>query len=180
MITTVGHTASDAGARSDVERDAAIERLFREQYRPLLRLVALLVDDRASAEDVVQESFVRLHGAWRRVRSVDDAPAYLRSIAMNAARSRLRRRAVAERHRPDPPGPTVSVEDAVVRGDDAGTVVAAVRALPRRQRECVVLRYYAGLSEAEIAQTLGISTGSVKSHTHRAMGALASSLEAHR
>ena len=96
MITVVGTSPQTAGTWSTVDRDQAIERLFREEYRPLLRLVALLVDDTASAEDVVQDAFVKLHRAWPRVRSIDDAPAYLRSIAMNTARSRLRRRLVSD------------------------------------------------------------------------------------
>jgi RNA polymerase sigma-70 factor (sigma-E family) len=180
MITVVGTTAGTAGASNTLDRDEAIERLFRDEYRSLLRLVALLVDDTASAEDVVQDAFVKLHRAWGRVRAIDDAPAYLRSIAMNTARSRLRRRLVIERHPPESRRDNRSAEDDILVREDERDVVDAVRSLPRRQRECVALRYYLGLSEAEIAAELGISPGSVKSHTHRAMAALASKLEAHR
>jgi RNA polymerase sigma-70 factor (sigma-E family) len=180
MITVVGTSADTAGARRTVDRDQAIERLFRDEYRSLLRLVALLVDDSATAEDVVQDAFVKLHRAWSRVRTIDDAPAYLRSIAMNTARSRLRRRLVSERHQPEVRRDDRSAEDDIVVREDQRDIVSAVRALPRRQRECVALRYYLGLSEAEIAAALGISPGSVKSHTHRAMAALASTLEEHR
>lgn len=160
-----------------LDRDEAIGELFREHYRSLLRLAALLVDDRETAEDVVQDAFVRLHGAWGRVRDPAQRPAYLRSIVCNTARSRLRRRLVAARHRPAPPADARSAEDAALVGEERAEVLAALRALPRRQRECLVLRYYLDLSEAQIAAALGISTGSVKSHASRGVAALAAALE---
>ena len=163
-----------------VDRDEALSILFREHYTSLLRLAALLVDQRAAAEDVVQDAFVKLHRSWHRVRDLERAPAYLRSIVLNTARSRLRRRRVAERHRPDPLPDAASAEAAAMLSDDQRAVIDALRELPRRQRECVALRYYCDLSEAEIAETLGISRGSVKSHSHRALSALSSRLEALR
>jgi RNA polymerase sigma-70 factor (sigma-E family) len=180
MIVAVGSSPSRAGTWRAFDRDTAIERLFRTEYRALLRLVSLLVDGPASAEDVVQDAFVKLHRAWDRVGSIDDAPAYLRSIAMNTARSGLRRRIVRDRYRPERTDDHRSAEDDTMSREHERDVIAAVRALPRRQRECIALRYYLGLSESEIAAALGISAGSVKSHTHRAMAALASTLEAHR
>jgi RNA polymerase sigma-70 factor (sigma-E family) len=180
MIAAVGSSASQAGTWSAFDRDTAIERLFRTEYRSLLRLVSLLVDDPASAEDVVQDAFVKLHRAWDRVGAIDDAPSYLRSIAMNTARSGLRRRIVRDRYRPEQRHEQTSAEDDTVAREHEDEVIAAVRGLPQRQRECIALRYYLNLTESEIAAALGISAGSVKSHTHRAMAALASKLEAHR
>lgn len=176
MMVTVG--TADAVPLPVVDRDEAITALFQEHYRPLLRVAALLVDERDEAEELVQEAFARLYQRWP-PRDVDAAPAYLRSVVLNLARSRLRRRVVALRHRTtvtDTPG----ADEAAVLRDDQRAVLAAVRTLPQRQRECVVLRYYAGLSEAEIASALAISAGSVKSHTSRAMATLATRLEDHR
>jgi len=177
-VMMVNVSTADAVPLPVVDRDEALVALFHEHYRPLLRVAALLVDERAEAEELVQEAYARLYQRWP-LRDEGSAPAYLRSIVLNLARSRLRRRVVALRHRPSPqhaPG----ADEAAVLHDDQHAVVDAVRRLPQRQRECVVLRYYAGLSEAEIANALGISAGSVKSHTSRAMASLATRLEDQR
>jgi RNA polymerase sigma-70 factor (sigma-E family) len=175
MITAVT-AAGEQVAR--VDRDELLQHLFATEYTALVRLAALLVDERASAEDIVQEAFVRLHRRAPYVRDVDAAPAYLRSIVLNLARSQLRHRLVVARYRPIADAtPTDPADHAVLR-DDQQAVIDAIRSLPRRQRECIALRYYSGLSEAEIADALGISGGSVKSHTSRAMAALAEKLEA--
>lgn len=118
---------------------------------------------------------MRIHRAWPRV---TDPPAYLRATVLNLARSGLRRQLVARRHAPTPERDAAAAEDAVMLREEHREVLAALRSLPRRQRECLALRYYLDLPEAEIAGTLGISTGSVKSHTHRGLAALASKLEA--
>lgn len=158
-----------------VARDVALAELHRAHYRALVRLARLLVDDEASGEDVVQDAFLRVFNAWDRI---DDPVKYLRATVMNGARSRLRRRRVARRYiAPVLRAAAGADEDVVVRSEHA-EVLDAVRALPRRQRECLVLRYYADLSEVDIASTLRISTGSVKSHSHRGMAALARVLEA--
>jgi RNA polymerase sigma-70 factor (sigma-E family) len=153
------------------DRDEVLVSLYRAEYRRLVRLACLLLDDRGTGEETVQEAFIRLHQHWARVR---DAPAYLRSTVLNLARSRLRRRLVARRHEPAPGPNAASAEAHAVLGEEQREVIAALRRLPRRQRECLVLRYYLDLSEAEIASTLGISAGSVKSHTSRGLAALAS------
>jgi RNA polymerase sigma-70 factor (sigma-E family) len=154
----------------------SLAEMYRRHARSLVRLAALLVDDLGTAEEVMQDAFVRLHGAWDRVEAPE---AYLRTSVVNLARSRLRRRAVARRHPPTPDLNVAPASDVVLAREAHHEVVDALRTLPRRQRECVVLRYYLDLSEAEIASTLGISTGSVKTHTHRALSALASKLRAH-
>ena len=166
-----------AAATVETARDAAIAQLFTEHYRPLLRLASLLVDEPAAAEDVVQESFVRLHRAWDEIEDLDAAPAWLRSTALNLARSGLRRRQVFARLRVVPASNAPSAESHVVLSDDRRMLVEALRALPRRQREVLVLRYYADSSEAEIARLLNITSGSVKTHAHRGLEALRAALE---
>ncbi|MCU1380435.1 MAG: polymerase subunit sigma-70, partial [Acidimicrobiales bacterium] len=141
-------------------------------YLGLLRCIRLLVDDPADAEDIVQETFVRAHRSLEGVLDHDREAAYLRSTALNLARSRLRHLRVVRRHAFEPPSPVEHLLNA-----ERPAVLAALRHLPVRQRECVVLRYYLDLSEQEIATLLGISTGSVKTHASRALAALAPALE---
>jgi RNA polymerase sigma-70 factor (sigma-E family) len=159
-------------------RDEHLHDLYVAHYRSLVRLACVLLDDPGAGEDVAQDAFVRLHRSWNRLRDPSAAPAYLRSTVVNLARSGLRRRLVARRHAPTPFPNAASAEEGAAGRDDEREVLAALRALPRRQRECLTLRYYLDLSEADIAATLGISTGSVKSHSHRGLAALASKLEA--
>jgi RNA polymerase sigma-70 factor (sigma-E family) len=157
----------------DRRQAPALEDLFRENYAGLVRLATLLVDDRGLAEEVVQEAFVGLVRNWHRLDDAAAAPAYLRRAVLNGSRSSLRRRAVRRRHQaaqlPDAP----SAELGALARDEERAVVAAIARLPRRQRECLVLRYYLDLSQGDTAATLGISEGSVKSHTHRALATLA-------
>ncbi|MEN3271838.1 MAG: hypothetical protein V7636_599 [Actinomycetota bacterium] len=159
-------------------RDAAsaLEVLFRTEQRNLLRLATLLLGDRGAAEEVVQDAFVKLHLSWRRLRDPDRAAAWLRSAVLNGARSQLRRRGVRRRHREVDVGAAASAESGALAEDGRARVLAALRQLPARQREAVVLRYYADLSEAEIAVAMGVSAGSVKTHAHRGLAALATIL----
>jgi RNA polymerase sigma factor (sigma-70 family) len=99
---------------------------------------------------------------------------------VNLSRSRLRRRQVASRHRPEPLADVASAETSALQHAQRTAVLAALQALPRRQREAVVLRYYADLSEAQTAAAMGCSVGSVKSHTSRAMASLRPLLEGAR
>lgn len=170
-------TIPNPSAAVAVDRDDALRDLYQDHYRSLVRLAALLVDDRETAEDVVQDAFVKAYRSWGRINDPAAAPAYLRSIVCNTARSRLRRRGVAARHRPSLPPDAAGADEAALLSEDRREVIDALRALPRRQRECLVLRYYLDCSEAEIASTLGISTGSVKSHASRGIAALATRLE---
>jgi RNA polymerase sigma-70 factor (sigma-E family) len=157
--------------------DDAVTQLYAVHYRTLVRLAALLLHDAALAEDVVQDAFVAMHGAWRRLRDPDRALAYLRRAVVNRSRSALRRRAVAERFSQSAPPEAPSAEAEMLIGERHREVIRALRRLPRRQREVLVLRYYIDLSEADTAETLGISRGAVKSHTSRGMAALRTSLE---
>lgn len=152
-----------------------VEAMYRAQRNDLVRLAGLLLDEPGACEEVVQDAFVALH-LHRGSVDPDRAPAYLRSAVLNAARSRLRRRRVADRLGRILPGPSPTPEDEAILGDRRATVLAAVRRLPRRQQEVVVLRYWMDLSEAEIAATLHISAGSVKTHASRALAAVAHTL----
>jgi RNA polymerase sigma-70 factor (sigma-E family) len=159
--------------------DEAVTHLFSAHYRPLVRLATLLLREPGAAEEIVQDAYVALHGHWWRVRDADKALPYLRMTVVNRCRSALRHRKVVQAHlaasRPPPDEP--SAEASAMRILIAEDVVAALRGLPARQREALVLRYYADLSEGEIAETMGVSRGSVKSHTARGMAALRNVLE---
>jgi RNA polymerase sigma-70 factor (sigma-E family) len=176
---------AEAGLRREaLERVGRAERtvidlaeLHRAQYRTMVRVAALLVTDVAAAEEIVQDAFVKLHLGWARVHDPDRTVAYLRSAVLNGARSWLRRRRVLARYVPAVPADTESAESAALLRADRRAVVTAVSTLSVRQRECVVLRYYLGLEEGEIAESLGISRGSVKTHTHRALATLGQRLE---
>lgn len=160
--------------------------LFRAHYTDLVRLAAFITSDLAAAEDVVQDVFTRLHQLWdgltgQRDRGDWDPLPYLRTAVINGCRSALsrrtsllRRHALASREEPCPP---LSAEDSVLVSEDRRRLLAALAMLPRRRREVLVLRYYAGLSEAEIASTLGISQGTVKSTAARGLDALARALK---
>jgi RNA polymerase sigma-70 factor (sigma-E family) len=159
--------------------DEAVTRLFAAHYRPLVRLAALLLADTGTAEEIVQDAYVRLHQRWRGLREPDRALGYLRTSVVNGARSALRHRAVAQRYaaglRPPPDVP--SAEAAHLDSAGNAELLAALRRLPVRQREALVLRYYADLSEAEIADAMGISRGAVKSHAARGIAALRQTME---
>ena len=157
--------------------DWAVTELYSLHYRALVRLAVLLVRDVPTAEDVVQDSFVAMHESWRRLRDADSALAYLRQAVLNRSRSVLRHRAVADKHRPNPPPGMPSAEYGALVRLEQSAVVAALRRLSGRQREAIVLRYYADFSEAEVAAAMGISCGAVKSHTARAIAALRAELE---
>jgi RNA polymerase sigma-70 factor (sigma-E family) len=118
-----------------------------------------------------------MHGSWRRLRDPEKALAYLRQAVVNRARSRLRHLKVVERKAPAPMPDAASAEYGALRELDRADVMAALRALPTRQREVLVLRYYTDLSEAQIADAMGISTGAVKSHASRGIAALRETLE---
>ena len=151
--------------------------LYAAHYRSLVRLSALLLRDVATAEEVVQDSFVAMHDGWRRLRDNDKALSYLRQSVVNRSRSVLRHRVVVDRNAPKPAPDMPSAEQGAITLLERSAVVTALRTLPARQREALVLRFYGDLSEAQIAATMGISKGAVKSHTARAMTALRSVLE---
>lgn len=159
------------------DADRVVTAIYSEHYRSLVRLAAFLVRDNATAEEVVQDSFVAMHGAWRRLRDTDKALSYLRQSVVNRSRSVLRHRIVVDKNTPKPPPDMPSAEHGAIIQLERSAVVSALRSLPDRQREALVLRYYGDLSEAQIASVMGISRGAVKSHTARAMAALRAVLE---
>jgi RNA polymerase sigma-70 factor (sigma-E family) len=161
-----------AGMHEDV-----LEQLYAAHYRTLVRLAVLLVKDRETAEEVVQDAFVAMHGGWRRLRDPDKALSYLRQSVVNRSRSVLRHRAVVEKYAPKGLPDAPSAEAGAIGELERSAVIDALSRLPARQREALVLRYYADLSEAEIANAMGISRGAVKSHTARGMTALRNVLE---
>jgi len=161
----------------DVEAERAVTELYAAHYRSLVRLAALLVRDIGTAEEVVQDSFVAMHGGWRRLRDTEKALSYLRQAVVNRSRSVLRHRVVVDRNAPAPPPDMPSAEHGAIALFERSAVIAALRTLPARQREALVLRFYADMSEAQIADAMQISRGAVKSHTARAMQALRIVLE---
>ena len=162
--------------------DEAVTRLYVAHYRPLVRLATLLLHDQGAAEEIVQDAYVALHGRWPRLRDADKALGYLRISVLNRCRSALRHRRVVRAYlavtRPAADAP--SAESGALELIRHQAVLAALRALPTRQREAVVLRYYADLSEAETAALMGVSRGAVKSHTFRGLAALKQTLGAER
>jgi RNA polymerase sigma-70 factor (sigma-E family) len=155
----------------DVDREAAVTALFDQHHTQLVRLAVLLGAD-GDAEDVVAEAFCELYRRWPRLRDPRAAPAYLRSVVCNLVRMRLRHLQVVRRHHPDQVEDADSAEQEVVLREDQREVVRALRELPERQRQALVLRYWLDLREAEVAAAMGISAGAVKAHTSRGMAAL--------
>jgi RNA polymerase sigma-70 factor (sigma-E family) len=164
-------------ARAEWSADLAVVELYSQHYRGLVRLAALLLRDTPTAEEVVQDSFVAMHGGWQRLRDTEKALAYLRQAVVNRSRSVLRHRTVVDKNLQKAPPDMPSAEHGALVLLERDAVVAALRHLPGRQREAIVLRYYADLSEADIAAAMGISRGAVKSHTSRGMSALRAALE---
>jgi len=171
------HTNAQTNEARQASADVAITELYAAHYRSLVRLAVLLVHDLATAEEVVQDSFVALHAGLHRLRDGDKALAYLRTAVVNRSRSVLRHRVVVDRNAPKPSPDMPSAEHGALALLEQSAVVAALRSLPIRQREVVVLRFYVDLSEAQIASTMGITRGAVKSHSSRALMALRSVLE---
>jgi len=169
IAATLGGAAPDVRGQAP---DEAVTVMYLAHYAVLVRLAVMLVGDVATAEDVVQDSFIAMHRAWRRLRDTAKALPYLRRSVINRSRSVLRHRAVADRQFPVLAPGLPSAEDSALAAIQRSSVLAALSTLPLRQREVIVLRYYADLTDAQIAATLGISRGTVKSHTARAKDSL--------
>lgn len=161
--------------------DQRLADLFRQHHVELVRLAVLLVQDQPTAEDAVQEVFARLQAKRDRPGREGEELAYLRACVLNGCRSVLRRRTLARRVDAsvqvlDDGATAESAESAAIRSQLRLEVLTALAALPARRREVLVLRYFLGLSESEIASTLGISNGSVKSAAARGLASLARAL----
>ncbi len=155
-----------------VDADRLVTDMFRDEGASLVRLARLFVDDRNAAEDLVQEAFIRLGRSAHRIKDPAKAPAYLRSIVLNLARDHNRRGLVSLRHHLPRDEERASVEDEIELRADQRLVLDALRELPRRQRDCLVLRYYDELGIDDLAAELGISANSVKTHLQRGLRAL--------
>jgi RNA polymerase sigma-70 factor (sigma-E family) len=176
-VTTADGEDTDAPMAVGTTVDHLTET-YRAHYRSLLGLAALLLDDTASCEDVVQEAFIRVHSARSRVRDPEKTLAYLRQTVVNLSRSALRRRILGLKLLSKPMPDMASAEEGAYEILERDQLKAAMRCLQRRQREVLVLRYFADMTEAQVADTLGISVGSVKAYGSRGLAALRVAMEA--
>ncbi|MBL1106980.1 SigE family RNA polymerase sigma factor [Streptomyces sp. 5-8] len=170
-----------AGAVATEATGTTVDHLtetYRAHYRSLLGLAALLLDDTASCEDVVQEAFIRVHSARKRVRDPEKTLAYLRQTVVNLSRSTLRRRILGLKLLSKPMPDMASAEEGAYDQLERRDLIKAMKGLQRRQREVLVLRYFADMTEAQVAETLGISLGSVKAYGSRGIAALRVAMEA--
>ena len=174
---TVGDVAPVAVPAPALDVDRFVADMFRAEGASLVRLARLFVDDRNAAEDLVQEAFIRLARSAHRIADPERAPAYMRSIVLNLARDHNRRGLVSLRHHLPFDDLRASVEDEIALREDQQQVLDALRELPKRQRDCLVLRYYDELGIDDIAATLGISRNSVKTHLTRGIRGLEALLE---
>ena len=143
------------------------EQLYAREYEPMVRLAFLLVDCRDAAEEIVQDAFARVHERWARL---DNPGGYLRTCVVNGSRD-LRRRA----HRLAVRLPRLVARDEGPHEPDY--LLDALARLPLKRRAALVLRYYGGFSEAEIADALQVRRGTVKSLLHRALAQLRLEME---
>jgi RNA polymerase sigma-70 factor (sigma-E family) len=171
MPVVTSDPALVTGARS------ALCELYDVRYQSLVRLAVVVVHDVETAEEVVQDAFLGLYDAWSRLHETDKARAYLRQSVLNRSMSVLRHRAVEDKYAAALASEE-STEQAIIILVERSALVAALRRLPTRQREAVVLRFYVDLSEADVAKTMGISRGTVKSHVARGVSTLRETLDA--
>jgi RNA polymerase sigma-70 factor (sigma-E family) len=179
----VNASAAGLGQHREEARHAtvAVTDLFREHHLELVRLALVIVGDLETAEDVVQDAFERLYHGWNGLREPSKALGYARSSVINGCRSVMRRSAVARKHAPKLAGTSgTGAAGAGSVGDDHVDLADALRLLPQRQREVLVLRYYVDLDVAEIAATLRIAPSAVRSTCTRGLAALARALREDR
>lgn len=172
--------AAQADRRSRATADGRLASLFEQQWMPLVRTASLMLGGRAAAEDVVQEAFVRLDRHLRRLPDEASEVRYLRTIVVNLCRSTIRRRLIALKHAPQSTNEVTGVEAQAIAHQACVEVTDALLSLPVRQRQALVLRFYADMTEREVAEVMGISVGTVKSSVSRAKDALATRLEGQR
>jgi RNA polymerase sigma-70 factor (sigma-E family) len=174
-------TGNPSDVRDERRADAAgaaVTDLFRAHHLELVRLALLMTGDLAAAEDVVQDAFEQLHRRWPSIRQPGSGLAYVRSSVLNGCRSMHRRARVARKHAArlaEPPSAGADATDPAA--GERSDLITALLALPRRQREVLVLRYYGDLDVAEIAVTLRIGPSAVRSTAARGLDALARALK---
>jgi RNA polymerase sigma-70 factor (sigma-E family) len=160
-----------------LEARQRVSVLYQTHALALVKLAVLMTGDQSIAEDVVQDAFLGLYRRWRSLQNTDSAAGYLRTSVLNGCRSVHRVRFRRQGVNLGPPEDTASAEDIAVLGEANREVLVAIRRLPARQREAVVLRYYLDMTEDQAAQAMGVSRGTVKSATSRGLAALARLLE---
>jgi RNA polymerase sigma-70 factor (sigma-E family) len=168
--TVMSRRNGSSAAAGESDANVAVTALYAEHALGLTRLAFLVLGDRGAAEDVVQEAFCGLFRAWDRLPNHDRVVGYVRVSVLNGCRSAIRR----AKRSPGPVAvpPAVSAEAEALHAEEQRATVAAMRRLPSRQRQALVLRYFADLSEGEIAKAMGVSRGTVKSTTARGLEAL--------
>lgn len=164
--------AGAAGAGHAATADEAVTSLYQVHAGGLIRLAVVMVGDRATAEDAVQDAFFGLYQRWPHLTEPAKALSYVRSAVLNRCRTVQRHRARRTGHRlPEPAA--ASAEVTALVSEERRALLAALRRLPPRQREALALRFFADLGEVEIADAMGISRGTVKSTISRGIAALA-------
>jgi RNA polymerase sigma-70 factor (sigma-E family) len=162
---------------TSLEATQRVSVLYQTHALALVKLAFLMTGDQPTAEDVVQDAFLGLYRRWRSLQDSDKALGYLRTSVLNGCRSvhrvRFRRQGITL----DAPPDSASPEDLAIVGEVNHQVLVAIRRLPARQREAVVLRYYLDMTEDQAARAMGVSRGTVKSATSRGIAALARMLE---
>jgi RNA polymerase sigma-70 factor (sigma-E family) len=176
LKTMPGREPSGSGSPQDADRE--VTALYLTHYRPLVRMAALLVQDLAAAEEIVQDSFVAVHAAWRRLPDAEHALSYLRRSVVDRSRAALQRHVVVDKLAPDvPSGPDLPSGPGEASIEvERSAFISALWTLPPRQREVVVLRYFADLPETQVASATGISETAVKAYTAQAMSSLRTEL----
>ncbi len=177
-VVPIGAAAIADTTAVDVTDDQFIVEMFQQHGSGLVRMVRMFVDDRNAAEDLVQEAFIRLARSRHRIEDGSKAAAYLRSIVLNLARDHNRRGLVSLRHHLPSDPLRASLEDTIELREDQRMVIDALRDLPHRQRDCLILRYYDELPVPGIGEVLGISANSVKTHLKRGLRSLEARLAA--
>jgi RNA polymerase sigma-70 factor (sigma-E family) len=167
-------TAAERGRRDEPDAGAALTDLYRLHALPLIRLAYVMLGDRQAAEDVVQDAFAGLYRRWGRLADQTKAVPYLRASVLNGCRSAIRRQRpvieLVELDSADTSG--TSAEAAMLAGEQQRVLMRAIRRLPQRQRETLVLRFYLDEPDTEIARLMGVRESTVRSTTHRALAAL--------
>jgi RNA polymerase sigma-70 factor (sigma-E family) len=161
-------TSADSRATS---AEGCVTALYQAHALALTRLAHVMLGDKASAEDVVQEAFCGLYRNWARLTDQAAALPYLRASVLNGCRSAIRRRKVRASKAMYEPA-AASAESVALAGEEHRSVLVALRKLPARQREVLILRFFTHAPDEEIAQIMGVSPSTVRSTSHRALAAL--------
>ncbi len=168
------HFQTSGGGMTEDEFDA----FYATAFPRLTGQLTAFTGDHGEAQDVVQEAFIRVHSARKRVRDPEKTLAYLRQTVVNLSRSALRRRILGLKLLSKPMPDMASAEEGAYDQLERDSLIKAMKGLQRRQREVLVLRYFADMTEAQVAETLGISLGSVKAYGSRGIAALRTAMEA--